>query len=185
MKKGNVKTGTKAAKKAVVVENLTSAPTFKRLLAFLVDLFLVNILISPFRNVIVSAIPQFSDPSKTFELFNVFSGLSKHQLSLISYTMFFAALIAFLYFSVLEYRYGATIGKLLLRLKVEPLAEKRYWRYAVRSLFLFPLFPLSLLWVVDPVYMLTNPKRQRFSEYVSRTIVVDEVGGDLVAGKRQ
>ena len=66
------------------------------------------------------------------------------------------------------------IGKKLLNLYVESQTkELKYWQLLVRSMFLIPLFPFVLLWVIDPIVMLFTKDSQRLSEILSKTKVVE------------
>lgn len=157
---------------------LALAPLYKRVLAFMIDLFVINIFISPFKTAIERVAPGISSGA-AFSL-----NLSESQVSSLQTIMLFAGLTVLLYFSVMEWKFGETIGKHLLGIRVASLfpSEKHpvpYFNFLVRSLFIIPVFPFILLWVIDPLYMMWNPYNQRLSEYLSKTVVLE--GGGLFA----
>jgi hypothetical protein len=87
------------------------ALVWKRLLAFVADLLIINLIIFfPFRRIIQRAVPEFSSYSEAY------SFLSSNQsytatLTIVSLIM---ALFALLYFVLIEYKLGQTPGKMLL-----------------------------------------------------------------------
>jgi uncharacterized RDD family membrane protein YckC len=148
-----------------------NAPIWKRFIAFILDLLILNIIVVyPFQSLVASVIP-----SKDF--MTTYSYLSAHTPPRSLYAIIIAvAILSVLYFAMLERRTGTTIGKMVLSLSVVPTGgDNHAWRYYARSLFLIPVLPFILLGVVDPVYMLFNEDHQRFTEYLSRTKVVEKL----------
>jgi hypothetical protein len=79
-------------------------------------------------------------------------------------------MFALAYFSYQEFKFGDTIGKRLLKLYVKSDTKKlKYWQCLVRSLYFIPVFPLILLWIIDPVMTFFSDKNRRLSEIVSKT----------------
>ena len=154
----------KLPKKKVIVVN---ASLLRRILAFLIDLLIINfIILRPFRNVLLKLMPS--------ESFNeAYSYLLSNQNA--NAALFFItlmiSLLALLYFVILQYKLGQTVGMMLLNLHIEP-KEIKLWQALVRNLFIIPVFPFFLLWVLDPVYILFNREGQRFTEKLSNTKVV-------------
>ena len=84
-------------------------------------------------------------------------------------------MLALLYFYLLEKKLAQSIGKVLFGLYVRSQEkELKRWQIFVRSMFLMPVFPFVLLWLVDPIVMLFNKENQRLSEILSKTKVVEE-----------
>ncbi len=84
------------------------------------------------------------------------------------------AFIALLYFAMFEYKLQQTIGKMVLGLYV--VSEKgglSIWQAVGRSIFILPIFPFILLWIIDPIYLIF--KKIRLSEILTRTMTVEEV----------
>ena len=85
------------------------------------------------------------------------------------------SVLSIAYFTILESNIGQSIGKKFLHLKVTSLEKNpKIWQYIIRSLFLIPLFPFILLWLIDPIYIFFNTDGQRLTESVSKTKVIEE-----------
>jgi hypothetical protein len=109
---------------------------FKRLLAFLVDLLLLDFLIfTSFDDVIGN--PQFTQ---------LLNGMDPSLYA----TGMMLMLLAFTYFLLFEYLLNQTPGMMLLNIEADNVT---FWRAVVRSLYLIPVFPFPLLWVAEPFYL--------------------------------
>lgn len=148
------------------------ASVLKRIIAFIIDILLVNLIILfPFRRLFDSIIPQTSSFSKTFEFLSENSGFS----GTITIIMFAVALITILYFMTFEKKLGQSPGKMILNLYVESSKKDlKYWQLFVRSMFLIPVFPFILLWFIDPIVMFFTKENQRLSEILSSTKTVEK-----------
>jgi len=147
------------------------ALVWKRLLAFVADLLIINLVIFfPFKRIIQRAIPEFGSYSEAY------SFLSSNQsytttLTVVSLVM---SVFAILYFVLLEQKIGQTPGKMLFNISVVSDVKKiRCWQFIVRSLFIIPIFPFVLLWVIDPLFMFFTKTSQRLSEILSKTKTVE------------
>ncbi len=143
---------------------------WKRLLAFVADLLIINLVIFfPFKGIIKESIPEFGSYSEAY------SFLSSNQsytttLTMVSLVM---SLFAILYFALLEHKTGQTPGKMLFNISVANDVKKMsFWQFFVRSLFIIPVFPFVLLWIIDPLFMLFTKTNQRLSEILSKTRTV-------------
>jgi hypothetical protein len=148
------------------------ALVWKRLLAFVADLLIINLIIFfPFRRIIQRAVPEFSSYSEAY------SFLSSNQsytatLTIVSLIM---ALFALLYFVLIEYKLGQTPGKMLLNISITGETKVlSFWQFVVRSLFIIPVFPFILLWVIDPLFLFFTKTNQRLSEVLSKTRTVEK-----------
>jgi len=146
------------------------ALVWKRLLAFLADLLIINLVIFfPFKRIIQRAIPEFSSYSEAY------SFLSSNQsytatLTLVSLVM---SIFAILYFALLEYKIQQTPGKMLFNISIISETKKlSFWQFLVRSLFIIPVFPFVLLWIIDPLFTFFTKTNQRLSEILSKTRTV-------------
>ena len=148
------------------------ASVLKRLLAFIADIIIVNLLILwPFRGILEDLIPKTGSFSKTFEYLSTNPSLGGN----ITVIMFGVSLLTILYFYLLEKKLSQTIGKMIFGLYVRSQEKEiKRWQLFVRSIFLIPVFPFILLWIVDPIVMLFNKENQRLSEILSKTKVVEE-----------
>jgi len=156
----------KLPKKRVVVAN---APLLNRLVAFFIDLFILNVTVmSPFRQLVQKIVPE-----ATFREYLDYIYSDQNLVSMISIITIVMTLLALLYFSILEFKIGQTPGKILLKLHVVSLnKDVRFWQYIIRSLFIIPTVPFIILWIIDPIYIFFNKDNQRFTEKLSRTKVV-------------
>ena len=84
----------------------------------------------------------------------------------------------FNYFAISEWRWGQTIGKAILDLRVVPVEaheELTYNRAAVRNLLRLVDGPLALIGV-DYVIVANSPRRQRLGDRAAHTVVLREEG---------
>lgn len=148
------------------------ASVLKRIIAFIADLFIVNmVILFPFKRIFDDIIPDTSSFSETLDLL---SANAEYSAS-ITIIVLSASILTILYFMAMEKKFGQTPGKMLFNLYVVSQAKKmRYWQLFVRSMFLIPIFPFVLLWVIDPIVMLFTKENQRLSEILSRTKVVEK-----------
>ena len=142
------------------------ASIFRRFFAFVIDLLVIDfIIIFPFRGILEKIMPKASyKEAYQFLLSN--PGYNY----LISVIMVVAGILSIFYFALLEYRLNQSIGKMFLGIFARnEMKEKRFWQYLVRSMFLLPVFPFVLLWIVDPIFMFFTKNNQRLSEILSKT----------------
>ncbi len=146
-------------------EVILPANLLKRAIAFLIDLAIVDIIIGfPFN----SLIEKFS-PKNPFDL--IYS--SNPAILKIGFVM---SIMAVLYFALLEYIVGQTIGKMIMNLYVESnIKEKKFWQYLVRSAFMIPAIPFAFFWIIDLSYLAFTNGQTRFLEKISRTKTVMKV----------
>ena len=149
-------------------EGFFSQLIVRRILAFFLDLLIINIVVAgPFRAVIEYAFPAGQGISSSIIQSN------ETLLAIIYPVLFFIGIFAFFYFVLMEYMAGQTIGKIFLNIEVVSETNKiSLGQSMMRSLFVIPFFPLTLLWIIDPLYLLIwSDKNQRLSEYLSKTYV--------------
>ena len=142
---------------------MVQATPLRRILAFLLDLFLLFfVILSPFGSFLSGFLPKDASAAEAFYLSphgQIFIGL-----------MFVLGLFVMAYFVLMEWLLGTTMGKLLLGLRVVSAHERlTLWQCIVRSMFAIPAFPFIILWLVDPLMMLLYSSGQRLSEILSQT----------------
>lgn len=144
------------------------ASFWKRILAFIIDLAAINlIIITPFENSLkgLPAMESFGD-SYNYLMNN--PSIVSHYTSI-----FFAiSLLSLLYFTLLEWKFGQTIGKMFMKIYVQPNGIT-FFKALVRNLFIIPFFPFILLWVIDPILIITSKDGQRLEEKLTSTMVVE------------
>jgi len=145
---------------------------WKRALAFLADLLIINLIIFfPFKKIIGNIIPEFASYSEAYNF------LANNQayitaLTLISIVM---SLLALLYFALLEFKTQQTPGKMLFNISIISDTKKlAFWQCIVNNLFIIPLFPFVLLWVIDPLFLIFTKSNQRLSEIISKIKTVQK-----------
>lgn len=148
------------------------ASVWKRLFAFVLDILIIDLVAGyPFRKMLENMIPI--GPYTEVYQFLVNNPQLKGTLFMMSIAL---AILAILYFSLLEYYTGQTIGKMLANITVESETKKLlFWQCLVRSLFLLPFFPFFLLWVIDPMWMIYTKGKKRLSDVISKTKVIEQV----------
>ncbi|MBW2984979.1 RDD family protein [Candidatus Woesearchaeota archaeon] len=147
------------------------ASIWKRLFAFILDFLLIDLICGyPFRRILESIVPKGSGYTELYQFLVANPGL-KTPLFMMSIALGF---IAMLYFAVLEYYTGQTIGKMLTNITVESETKKlAFWQCLVGNLFLIPIFPLILLWLIDPLWLLYTKGKKRLSDVLAKTNVVE------------
>ncbi|MCM2325012.1 MAG: RDD family protein [Candidatus Woesearchaeota archaeon] len=151
---------------------ITDASWWKRAFSFFIDFSIIQLIIfSPFSSVIESKLPLSSDFMENYRYFESNPDLITNLMAVIGIVFF----LILLYFVMFEYKMGQTPGKMLFKLKVLPLdkEEINLWKILARNIAVLPVFPFSLLWIVDPLYLIFTGKR--LSDMFSKTRVVEEV----------
>lgn len=151
---------------------LVPAPIWKRVLAFLMDLAIINVVIfSPFQRVIAALVPSASDFSTLQSALSADQGLMNILISIIT----IVGILAMLYFVILEYALGMTLGMRIMRIHVSSEKHIGFWRCVARNLFFIPIFPFPLLWIIDPLHLLFSRDNSRFLERLTKTRTVEQV----------
>ena len=139
---------------------------WKRIIAFVLDLLILDFIIGiPFRNLIIRIVPNNGFTAQ-LNYFNSNPGL----LASLSVIMVAYGLMMLLYFSILEYKIGQTVGKIFMNIKVD--SDKKnfgFFSFIIRSMYMIMIFPFILLWIVDPIFIFFNKDGRRLSEILSKT----------------
>jgi len=145
------------------------ASVFRRFFAFLIDLLIIDfVIVFPFRGILQDIMPKGSY-KEAYQFLISHSGYN----TIISVIMVISGILSIFYFALLEYKFNQSIGKMFLGVFVKnDLKQKKFWQYLVRSLFLLPVFPFIILWVIDPLFMFFTKSHQRLSEILSKTKTV-------------
>ncbi|MFQ5475137.1 MAG: RDD family protein [Candidatus Nanoarchaeia archaeon] len=150
-------------KKRVVVG---PAQLWKRILAFLIDILLVDMfIITPFRSTIMTLV---GFKMETFSM--IFSAPANPEA--IAIVFGFASVFVLFYFVLTDYLLGQGVGKMILNIyvvSIEGDVQPGFWRCVLRSLFVIPLQPFQLLWILDPIFMIFNKNNQRLTEFIGKT----------------
>jgi len=145
------------------------ANILKRALAFFFDLIIISFLIYPLENILRTFIPENASYSEVFTMIN-----NPELLPIITTISLMISIIALLYFTLLEYKFQQTLGKMIARIYVVSENKKLlFWQCLVRNLFLLPFIPFILLWIIDPIYIIFTKENKRFSDMIAKTNVVE------------
>lgn len=150
------------------MKNLTQhipAPLWKRLLAYIVDALIIGIFV---ETSFIGLSKRFfgSLSEKTF----LSAVIPEMTLPIIMMALVIAVL-SLLYWSVLEYKLGQSLGKMLFKLYVVSETEKlTFAQTLVRNI------PKTSSWllIADSLALLGYPYHKRFTEKWSQTYVVDK-----------
>jgi uncharacterized RDD family membrane protein YckC len=152
------------------------ALVWKRFFAFMIDLLIIDFVIGfPFRKLLLRMVP-----AEEFSASYAYLVSNPSVVSLLTSVMILFGLLALLYFAVLEYRLGQTIGKMFVNIKVESGKGLTFLACLIRSMQFVLIFPFILLWIIDPLFMLFNKDGRRLSEILSGTRTVEwySMGGE-------
>ena len=145
---------------------------WKRAIAFLIDITLINFVIFfPFRKLFQNIVPKDYSFSEAYRLLST----SANYTSYITSVSFVMSILMILYFLMMERKMSQTIGKMLMKIYVvNDNNNLKAWQLLIRNLVFIPLFPFVLLWVLDPLFMFFTKTNQRLSEILSKTRVVEK-----------
>ena len=139
------------------------ASFWKRGLAYLIDLLIINfVIVFPFQ----SLINQNSFDFKSFNLESLFAINSKEMLI----TSILIVLLSLAYWSILEYKLEQSVGKILLNLKVKTKKQLSLTQSIIRNL----SKPFFFILIIDIIYLNFSTTKQRLFEKWSNTWVIQE-----------
>ena len=137
---------------------------WKRLLAFLVDSAIVDlVIVRPLNEIIENPLVNLRNIN---EVFNLQFSMNLFLISLL------IGVLGILYWSILEYNLSQTIGAMLFGIKVKSIDNKKidFRRILIRNLSKIN----STLLIIDDIGIFTSSKKQRYLERASNTITVEE-----------
>lgn len=147
-------------KSVKLVNQYVSAPLWRRFFAYIIDLVVVNIIVTiPFRGYL----------SKFSNNLNLLFGSNDRGLTYITVLI---VLTLIFYFAVLEYKIRQTLGKIIMNIYVISLSNKEISFSQILLRNLTKPFPIVLL--VDVSYMFFKGGNQRLFDVFSRTAVVEK-----------
>lgn len=153
------------------------ATMWKRVLAFMLDLLILDFFVlSVFKGLMGRLSKGMSGFADTYSMLN------NNPAQAQAIVMLFMLLILFLlvYFVLLQYLTGQTIGFMLFNIRVvsqegeKKFGKAGFWQCVLRNLFFIPAIPFILLWVIDPLYLVFAKKGQRLTEWLSNTKVIEQ-----------
>jgi uncharacterized RDD family membrane protein YckC len=149
---------------AVDVHQPAPAPRFAgvgiRFLATLIDAFMVGLVVAPLADVTFERHPAF---------FLEIRYTSPASVS--------AWVISIAYFTILEGTIGATVGKLVvgLRVRAEDGTNAGFGSALVRNLLrVIDAVPYALPYLLGAIFVWTSPTRQRLGDRIAKTVVIHQ-----------
>lgn len=136
-----------------------NAPFWRRALAFVFDLLVINLIIAwPFQSVL----QDFALTSLSFD-----SALPIK----VYFIVFLIFIMALLYFTFLEYYLGQTPGQIMFKIAtVSDNNNMTISKALFRNIFILPFFPFYIFWIVEPLHLAFY--KQRILERWTRTNTV-------------
>lgn len=150
---------------------LFPAALWKRAFAYVIDVFVINlVIIMPFQKVLEELGKGFADRG----FFETYKILTQTELqAILPKLLFIFTIISFLsvlYWAVLEYKIGQSVGKILFNIYVKSQTEKlTFWQCFLRNVTKVSTLPL----ILDASYMIFTRSYQRYFEKISKTFVVE------------
>jgi len=136
----------------------SSARPWKRIFAFIIDLFIIDLVLFSFFRPIFSSIGV--SPAS---LLSSNDALVKVMVT----TSILMSVLMLAYFTIFEFVMRQTPGKMFFNLKVS--SDINIYQAFIRNLWAIPMFPFFLLWIIDPIFMIFRKDRRRLSEILSST----------------
>jgi hypothetical protein len=142
--------------------HLLDAPAWRRILAFLADLLVIDV-------IIVGPFERFYQDIKMGSIAESLAAIPPQAVAATVAIGF----LALLYFMLMEHVLGSTVGMSVFGLAVA--GDRTFWQCLVRNLYALPFFPFTLFWIIDPVLLFWRKERllERWSS-TSTVLVVQE-----------
>ncbi len=140
------------------------APLYKRIIAYLIDLAIVNlIIVSPFKSLLGSLIPTAAN---FIEFYTALTSMLSTKVIIIT---LISGIFAILYWSILEFKIQQTLGSLIMGISVMPLTKKYNFSQALlRNITKFSL----ILLLLDSIFIFKSDRNQRLTERLSQTMTI-------------
>jgi uncharacterized RDD family membrane protein YckC len=151
-------------KKLLNLQN--KVPAWKRLIAFLIDLTIVNLIVlQPLESLTKKFLPS------TQNFISLYSSIASSNVAALSIIAFLTGILTFLYWVILDYKIQQTPGGIVFHLKTKSLLNKnlKFSQSLIRNI---TKISLPLL-VIDSIFILTAPNGQRLFEKLSNTITAE------------
>ncbi|MFH1073293.1 MAG: RDD family protein [Nanoarchaeota archaeon] len=140
---------------------------FKRGLSLLIDLLVLEfIAVMPFSRIFSTTFAgTFAENMNIFE-----QGLPPG----IGFIFAVIIILALIYFTLFQYYFQQTIGMMLTKTYAE--GNMTFWKSLFRSIFIIPVFPVYILWIIEPIHIYL--RKQSLIERMTNTRTVEYVQMD-------
>ena len=148
------------------------AALWKRVVSYLIDLFLVNLVVLvPFQPVLEGLTGSFQDKS-LLEIYAFFQAGGSDLLGTFLTLSLIIATLTVAYWTILEYKIQQSVGDVILHLFVRSeTRELTLWQCVLRNISKVSTLPAA----IDSLLVFFTPLRQRYFEKASKTYVVEQV----------
>jgi len=152
---------------------IVRAALWRRILAFLVDFMIMQLVII---RAFDSIFAKVSAAGATFSEISVYLEANPAIYSQINWAIICIGILTIAYFVIMQYRFRQTLGMMMFNIKIESLnKEIGIMQLIVSNLMLLPVFPFLLLWIIDPIYSIFNKNSQRLTQKVVGLYVSEEL----------
>jgi len=153
---------------------IAPASFWKRMLAFGIDLLVIDFFILSLFSPVAEALVDTADFASVYNFIQ--SGAAQSEA--LAFAFLLVALMAWAYFALMNYASGQTMGCLIMNLYVvehkgQDFMRPKLWQCFLRNMFTIPVFPFVFFLVIDPIYLIFARKGKRITEWVSSTRVVE------------
>ena len=139
------------------------APLWKRACAYVIDVLILSVIVFLPLN---KLFPTPATEAASFA--DIMSSINQQMSGKVIIIALLAAILTLLYWSILEYKLGQSIGKMLMKIKVYSATPLTFWQCVLRN-----VTKVSTLFLfLDTLYMLKSGT-QRFFEHLSQTEVIE------------
>jgi len=147
------------------------AAVWKRIVSFLIDFFIIQLIIlGPFSSAMQGMIPVTDDFMQNYNMIQNNPDIVTNLIPMIAAII----ILVYSYFVVFEFKLRQTPGKMFFNLELKANDKKlTLGKIFLRNLAVIPVFPFSLLWIIDPLYLIITGKR--LSDNFSKTSYVEEI----------
>ncbi len=163
------------------IQNLicSRVPLWRRAFAYIIDFLIIGLII------LIPLQGFYSDIPEEGGLSEAMTYLSDREMTPQMFVIqFLIAFLSILYWAILEYKLGQSIGKLLMGIKIERAVSFKNKRISFWECFLRNVSKFNLILVIlDSLYMLFKRGEQRYLEVVTNTRVVYADNGVCVNKK--
>lgn len=152
--------------------SLFPASLWKRVFAYIIDSFVINLVIAmPFQK----PLEELSKGIMEKNFFEAYKILLQTDFQIMLPKLFFIfaiiSILSVLYWALLEYKIGQSVGKILFNIYTKSQTERlTFGQCLLRNISKVS----TLLLILDTAYMILTRGNQRFFERISNTVVVEQ-----------
>jgi len=142
----------------------TNASILKRIIAFVIDFFIISFILLPFKGFYDSI--DFLKEGINIETINQFRIIAPKFI----FVSLVVGLLTISYWAILEYYTKQSLGKMIFKIRVISTKGKlRFWQCFLRNVSKSSI----ILLVIDFIFLLFSKEKQRLFEKISHTKVVE------------